>query len=564
MRTILATLHSKYIHNSLALPCIAAYCGDACGELLIREFTTHEPKGSILAQLLAEQPDVISFSVYIWNRRETFELVDAIHVAAPNVRIVLGGPEVSFDGPTLFADHPGISALIRGEGEQPMQALLSSWRQQREPKDIPRSLLRSGGQIISGPETPALNELDNIPSPFAAGLVDLQRGFVYYETSRGCPFRCSFCLSARDQQVRSYSMQRIKSDLLLLMQQEVPKIKLVDRTFNYHAQRSKEIFRFILEHNISSHFHFEIAAHLLDQETLTLLERAPEGMFQFEIGVQSTTENTLDAIDRKVSLVKLEETVRHLREQTKIHLHLDLVAGLPGEGYRAFLGSIDRVAALKPHHLQIEPVKLLPGAPLRDKAQQHQIGFDPNPPYTILSSNDWSFDDLQRVQSLSRLLDLTWNSDCFDHFLAALGETFTSLSRGLEWLATDWRNRDLFRLPISRRNVFEEIYRSLLCHPDEQGRIWMIENLAYDFARNERVVINRVPKFFDTDLNPQEQIWVKETITQKTEQIRGQGIKLQYFAAAFNTLPHREQRLVVLFCYLNRSGAKMRVEEYSY
>ena len=232
MRTILATLHSKFIHNSLALPCLAAYCGDGCGELLIREFTVHEPRESILAMLLADDPDVIAFSVYLWNRRETLDLADALAVARPDLRIVLGGPETSFDDDTIFARHPGLTALVRGEGEEPLRTLLHAWQQGLPPGLVPRAVIRQDANLICGSDSPPLSNLDSIPSPFQLGLADFSRGLVYYETSRGCPFHCSFCLSARDNLMRSYSMERIRSDLLLLMQNVVPKVKLVDRTLN--------------------------------------------------------------------------------------------------------------------------------------------------------------------------------------------------------------------------------------------------------------------------------------------------------------------------------------------
>ena len=173
MRTILATLHSKYIHASLALPSLAAYCGAECGELVIREFTVHEPREAILAALLAEQPDVVAFSVYLWNRRETLDLVDALAAARPQLRLVIGGPEVSFDGPQLFARHPGLTALVRGEGELPLKALLSAWTADGEPESIPRLTLRRDTELTEGPDGPPLSDLDAIPSPFQAGLVDL-------------------------------------------------------------------------------------------------------------------------------------------------------------------------------------------------------------------------------------------------------------------------------------------------------------------------------------------------------------------------------------------------------
>jgi anaerobic magnesium-protoporphyrin IX monomethyl ester cyclase len=561
MRTILTTLHSKFIHNSLALPCLAAYCHEDCGELLIREFTTHEPHESILTMLMAEDPDVIAFSVYLWNRRESLDLVDALAVIRPELRIVLGGPEVSFDGLDLFERHPGISALVRGEGEEPLRTLLSAWQQGQYPRAIPRTVLHRGMELTSGPDSPQLPDLDNIPSPFQTGLTDLNRGFVYFETSRGCPFHCSFCLSARDNQIRSYSMQRIKADLQLLMDKEVPKVKLVDRTFNYDAQRAREIFRFIIEHNRSTHFHFEIGAHLLDEDTLQLLDKVPRNMFQFEIGIQSTAESTLNAIDRKVNLSKLEENVRRLVKSDRIQLHLDLVAGLPGDNYASFIDSIDQVIDLKPHHLQIEPVKLLPGSPLRDQAEELKIRFDPNPPYTILDNLDLSYTELQRLQEISRLLDLTYNRGCFATFLEELAVVFGSFAKGLIWLAEKWRQRDLFRFPLNRQTIFHNIINIIAEHANDPAKMHLVESLAYDYALCERIVTNRIPAFFNTELEAAEQIWVRETVQQKTDEVKGQGIKLQYFATIFTTLQSSKQRTVALFLYLTQTGKKMQVEE---
>lgn len=561
MRTILSTLHSKFIHNSLALPCLAAYCGEGCGELLIREFTTHEPRESVLAMILEAEPDVVAFSVYLWNRRETLELVDALTTANPDLRVVLGGPEVSFDGDAIFIQHPGITALIRGEGEQPLRELLSAWQQGEEPNAIPGTTLCRKGEVTSGPEGQQLKSLDDVPSPFRLGLSDISRGFVYYETSRGCPYRCSFCLSARDNQVRSYSMERIKSDLALLMENEVPKIKLVDRTFNYDANRAREIFSFILEHNRSSHFHFEIGAHLLDEETLKLLAETPRDIFQFEIGVQSTLEETLGAIERNVSLEKLEQNVSRLIADDRIHLHLDLVAGLPGENFEQFLTSIDRVIALKPHHLQIEPVKLLPGSPLRDQAEELQISFDPNPPYTILGSKELSFTELQRLQQISRLLDLTYNSECFRCFLGTLTKAMGSFSSGLSWLAGEWNQRGLFRFPMNRQAIFYNIVEIIETSEDLQSKQELVESLAYDYACCERIVTNRIPAFFDTKLTREEQAWVQDTVKAETEAIKGQGVKLQYFASVFNRLQTPGTRRVHLFLYLTQTGEKMKVEE---
>ena len=560
MRTILATLHSKYIHASLALPSLAAYCGPECGELLIREFTVHEPRDTILAALLQEEPAVAAFSVYLWNRRETLELVDALAAARPGLRLVVGGPEVSFDGPELFARHPGLTALVRGEGEAPLRALLAAWARGVDPGPVPRVTRRHGSELVAGPDAPPLAELDAIPSPFQAGLVDLGRGLVYYESSRGCPFRCAFCLSARDAQVRTYSLERVFADLGWLMAQGVPQVKLVDRTFNSDPARAREIFAFILAHNRSTRFHFEIAAHLLDEATLELLEQAPAGCFQFEIGVQTTLEGTLRRIDRPVALERLERNVRRLQQAGRVRLHLDLVAGLPGEGYAGFLGSVDRVAALHPDHLQVELVKVLPGTPLRDRAGTLGLRFDPNPPYTVLATADLDFAALERIRSISRLLDLTWNAGCFPTFLAGLSAAAGSLAQGLERLAADLAAQGWLRYPLSRSGLFVELGRAVERQWPAATAGRLRDTLAYDLASCERIVPEKVPPLFDTQLAEGERDWVAEEVRRRAAALRGRGVKLQHFAAAFAQLPGSGGRTVCLFCYLVRSGAGMSVE----
>ena len=284
-------------------------------------------------------------------------------------------------------------------------------------------------------------------------------------------------------------------------------------------------------------------------------------MFQFEIGVQSTLSATLDAIDRKVCLERLTANVQQLRSRTEVELHLDLVAGLPGEGYRDFLDSIDRVAALSPDHLQIEPVKLLPGSPLRDQAHSLGIRFDPNPPYTVLATPDLNYVELQHICELTRLLDLTWNAGCLTTFLTVLAEHSTSLSRGLEELAGFWRNRGLFRYPLNRQTLFEHCWQ----FAETLANGWrqrFKDALGYDYARCERVTLKRLPDFFDTALHPAESDWVQQQIADKMLQIRGQGIKLQYFSAAFHNLPQHFGRTVLLFCYQTQSEQGMRIEEF--
>jgi radical SAM superfamily enzyme YgiQ (UPF0313 family) len=562
MRTLLTTLHSKFIHPSLALPSLAAFCREGCGELLIREFTVHEPKENILALLLQDDADVIAFSVYLWNRRETFELIDLIHAAKPELKLVIGGPEVSFEGPAIFARHPGLTALICGEGELPFRELLQEWQANAPPTPIPRTLRRIEDGVIEGPDGPLLETLDLIPTPFAAGLVDTSRGFVYYETSRGCPYRCSFCMSALDDRVRSFSTARIESDLLWLMRQEVPKIKLVDRTFNYHPERARDIFRFILRHNKGSHFHFEIGAHLLDRETLVLLAKVPPGMFQFEIGVQSTLDTTLATIGRQVDRQRLEDNIAELHTLTRIDLHLDLIAGLPGENLTDFLGSLDRVMAGEPEHLQIEPVKLLPGSPLRSQAAELGIAFDPNPPYTVLETPDLSLSDLQLLKNLSRILDQSWNHGRLKLTLQQLGSIEASFAAGLKKLTAWWQGQGLFRHPLSQEGIFLASWDFIDQTYSGVDRETLRLAIGRDYALCNRVLPDKHPPFFDTSLTDAERQLVAERLRQELDACRGQGIKLQHFAAAFENRPTAGPRDLLLYLYRTGSGQGMQVSEH--
>lgn len=563
MRVLLTTLHSKYIHPSLALPYLAAYGHDLDCDVLIREFTLHEPKESVLAQLLAEDADVVCFSTYLWNRRETLDLVDALSVTRPGLRLVLGGPEISFDGAELFARHPGLSALVRGEGEEPIRALLQAWIEEREPTDAPRLAWRQSERIIEGPNRPPLVDLDAIPSPFALGLVDIGRGTVYYETSRGCPYSCAFCMSALDETVRSFSRERIKADLRWLMEREVPQVKLVDRTFNYDALRAREIWQFILEHNRSTRFHFEIGAHLLTDDCLQLLATVPNDLFQFEIGVQSTLPETLSAIGRTASLEKLEANVRRLLQQNNIHLHLDLIAGLPGEGYPQFLASIDRVLALQPHHLQVEPVKLLPGSPLRKDADRLGIRFDPNPPYSVLATPDLDFAHLEKLRTLSRLLDLTWNCKRTPRLFAALRATGQSPAGALESLAGYCERKNALRHPLSQTGVFDLLWKWLQQEFSDDDLNRLRDALGRDYANCERVLPERIPPFIPGELTTEERQLIRQKVEENRADRRGDGSKLQFFAAPFDWLPGKEgERVVILFLYSTAAGEGRSVEEW--
>jgi len=496
MKILLTTLHAKYSHASLALPCLAAYCLDLPDAgITIREWTVNEPREHILRLIMAEGADLVAFSCYIWNIEQTLRIISDMKKISPQTRIVLGGPEVSFGIFDLMHDNPAVDFVIKGEGEETFRRLLVTLMEeetcllQESLAEIDNLFFRDGNDSESGPLSRKNLGLDSLPSPFAAGLVDFSKPLVYYETSRGCPFSCAFCLSSTEGAVRSFSMERIKKDLLFLMNSNVAQIKLVDRTFNYDAKRASEIWEFILGHNRSSHFHFEISADLLTDNNLEILARVPENTFRFEIGVQSSSAATLEQVGRTADLARIFANVVRLGTETQIELHLDLVAGLPGEDYAGFLNSLQSIAELKPDMIQIEPLKVLKGAPMRAIAAREGYAFSEAPPYTILSNPWLSYDDICRIETVGRLLDLFNKHGGFSAAFQVL-QRDRQFSAILDGMARRAGNENLSSM--SCRRVFELFAR--LAEP-LADLLTLHDALFYDYCRVEMPLMGKLPSF---------------------------------------------------------------------
>jgi anaerobic magnesium-protoporphyrin IX monomethyl ester cyclase len=500
MKILLTTLHAKYSHASLALPCLASYCQDIPAiNIFIREWTVNEPSDHLLRQIMAEKADLVAFSCYIWNIDKSLRIASDIKKIAPDTLIVLGGPEASFGVFKLMHDNPAVDFIVKGEGEAVFRRLLEALVDPGNSsgledilQNIDNLFFRDGDDIASGSLSREYLTLDTLPSPFEADLIDLDKPLVYYETSRGCPFSCAFCLSSVEGQVRSFSMERITSDLLFLMRHNAPQIKLVDRTFNYDAKRASRIWEFILGHNKGSHFHFEIAADLLTEENLTLLKLVPQKTFRFEIGVQSTSEETLQRVSRTADLARIFDNIHFLRSETDIELHLDLVAGLPGENYTGFLNSLHQVANLHPHVIQIEPLKVLKGSPMREIARQENYRFSSFPPYTILRTPWLSFEDICRIETVGRLLDLFYNHGGFATTLKLLQQwmTFSDL---FDHLARNAGNENLSSL--STRRVYELFARLSAMPAEGTDRQLLHDTLFFDYCSAEMPLMGKLPFF---------------------------------------------------------------------
>jgi anaerobic magnesium-protoporphyrin IX monomethyl ester cyclase len=568
MKIVLVTLHSRYIHASLALPCLAAVVSGIDGiETVIREFTVNEPQSRVLRSLAGEGADLIAFSCYIWNVEPTRRLASDLKRLMPGMLIAAGGPEVSYTAEGFLQENEGFDCVIRGEGEKTWLEFIAAMARQgasaKLPDPMPKGVsYRSGAAVIRTPDREAITCLDSIPSPFVMGLVDTSKPLVYYETSRGCPFSCAFCLSSLEKGVRSFSPERIREDLLHLMENGASVVKLVDRTFNYDAERADEIWDFIIANNRVSRFHFEIAGDLLTDGNLRTLRRVPKGMFRFEIGVQATGKETLARVERKSDTERLLSNVKRLTGETGVTIHLDLVAGLPGEDFTGFLGSLRRLFPVRPHHIQVEPLKVLKGSPMADIAAHEGYAHSANPPYTILKTPVLSFAEIGRIEDISRLLDLYYNSGRFIHSLDMAGHC-RPLSVFFDEMSL-FLGKEPGSEGISLKGLFDLIWRFAQCCFNEKEVEEFRDALRYDFCLVEYPPVGALPPFFrDETTAPRENVpkEIMDTVLSKVE--RPPQSRVRTFTARFmrdfSTTPHAEGPVRLIFVYVSIPGEGLRV-----
>jgi len=556
MKILLATLHAKYVHSSLALPYLASACADLPGlRFEILELTVNEQQDTLLSRLHAAAADVILFSCYIWNTELTLKLASDLKQLAPDTAIVLGGPEVSFGSFDMMVRNRAIDCIVRGEGEESCRELLQALRDGCQLDEIAGITYRDGDEVVANPEREALAELGRIPSPFAAGLVDLAKPLVYYETSRGCPFSCAFCMSSIDQGVRTFPMERIRRDLQLLMEGGAQTVKLVDRTFNYDAGRANQIWSFILKQEPTCKFHFEIAAELLTDENLALLALVPPGLFRFEIGVQSGGEETLAKVERRSSLPKLFENVRRLKAETRVTVHLDLVAGLPGEALSGFLGSLQGLFDLGPDHIQVEALKVMKGTPMRGIARKEQYAYAEAAPYKVLRTPWLSFSDIRRIDGISRLLDLLYNSGRFATSLKVLGE-ISPLSEVFA-AAADFFEAQQIASNLSLPVLFEALWSFAEATLGEIERERLRDAVCFDLCLTGYPGGNR-PSFFEAQLEKGGR-GAPAGLAQARDGERVRYYRRQ-FARDYRESPWVEGPIVLTFVYRSAPGAGLQVE----
>lgn len=424
MKIVLAALNAKFIHSCLAVYSLKANAAEYKNDIDIEEYTINQKTDDIVRRLYGLRPEVLAFSCYIWNIEQTMRVVRDIRQLLPATRIWLGGPEAFYNAKNLMAQNAEIDGIMLGEGEAVFLDVLRIYDGKgstfRETKGI---CFRQDGKVFHTGQREPL-ELDSLE--FACEDIEpFQNRIIYYESSRGCPFSCSYCLSSIDKKLRFRSMEKIKMELGFFMRLAVPQVKFVDRTFNANKNHAAEIWRYLQEHdNGITNFHFEISADRLNEEQLLILSKMRKGQVQLETGVQTTNPRTLQEIDRKMDLDKVKEATGKIRSYGNIHQHLDLIAGLPYEDYRSFADSFDEIYRLAPDMLQLGFLKVLKGTKMHDNSVNYGIISQSAPPYEVQQTRWISYDEINKLKEVEEALEIYYNSGQFSHSIRGLERVF--------------------------------------------------------------------------------------------------------------------------------------------
>lgn len=460
MNILLVGINAKYIHSNPAIYSLAAYAGkfmDADGVSLrehinIAEYTINQQIEDIEADIYRKMPDVLAVSCYIWNFSMVQELIEDIHQVRPDLPIWLGGPEVSFHPEQLMQKFPFLAGIMIGEGEQTFVELVQSYFFGKDIRNIAGLHLSSGFTA----ERECL-DLDEIPFLYS-DLTDFENRIIYYESSRGCPFRCKYCLSSIDKQLRFRSLDLVKKELQFFLDKKVPQVKFIDRTFNAKHEHAMAIWRYIKENdNGVTNFHFEISADLLTEEEIILLSSMRKGLVQLEIGVQSTNPDTIREINRSMNLCKLKDAVEKVNEAGNIHQHLDLIAGLPYEDYMSFHDSFNDVYAMRPEQLQLGFLKVLKGSAMEEQALEYGIGYRKTPPYEVLYTKWLSYDEIIRLKQIEEMVELFYNSGQFSYTIRFLEVLFDDAFKMYEVLAAYYEANGYLTASSKRISHYEHL-----------------------------------------------------------------------------------------------------------
>jgi len=496
MKTLLVAINAKYIHSSLAVRDLKAYSKKYNNNIKYEEYTINHHIDFILKEIYKSSPDVLCFSCYIWNIEMVKDLVKEYKKVCPNTKIILGGPEVSYDK-DIMNKLKQIDIIIRGEGEKTFYELQEYFVDGKgDLSQIDGITYREGDNIIENVNRQPL-ALDEIPFVYQGDLSEFDNKIIYYESTRGCPFNCQYCLSSVEKGVRYLSIERTTSDLQKFIDEKVVQVKFVDRTFNCSRKHALSIWKYLSDNdNGVTNFHFEISADLLDEETILFLNTVREGLFQFEIGVQSTNLTTIDYIKRKTDFERLSNIVKKIKAGNNIHQHLDLIAGLPGESYNSFRTSFNDVYYLKPEQLQLGFLKVLKGSGLKRDQDKYGLVYREKAPYEILSTNEISYGEMLRLKMIEEMVESYYNSFRFNSSITYIEKYFETPFDFYEALADFWEENNYDKCSHNKITYYEILLEFAKNNTDIEINK-LKEFIIYDIYSHEKS--KKLPAFYNVE-----------------------------------------------------------------
>ena len=507
MNILLVAVNAKYIHSNLAVYSLKAYAEKQnClrGSIDIAEYTINQPLDQILMDLYKKKPEILCFSCYLWNISYIEQLVCEISKVMPEIEIWLGGPEVSWNAEEVLQRLPQVRGVMRGEGEETFLDLLHFYEGAFEScgkglddilgityykEDVREE--KTERVITATEERPVMADLNGIPFVYE-DIEAFEHKIIYYESSRGCPFSCSYCLSSIDKCLRFRDLELVKRELQFFIDHDVPQVKFVDRTFNCRHDHAMEIWRYVAEHDKGvTNFHFEVAADLLNEEEIALIASMRPGLIQLEIGIQSTNMQTIREIRRTMQFEKVKRIVEQIHAKGNIHQHLDLIAGLPYEDYQRFRCSFNEVYALKPEQLQLGFLKVLKGSYMEEKAKDYQLVYQERPPFEVLSTAWISYDEVIALKGIEEMVEVYYNSRQFEKTLELLEKEFDDACAMFEALRDYYEIKELTQINhtrISRYEILFDFVKQLLKEKHLEDKIASYqESLIYDLYLRENI-----------------------------------------------------------------------------
>lgn len=486
MKILLAACNAKYIHSNLAVYDLKAYSSDYDKEVLLREYTINQPKDEILKDIYGSGADVVCFSCYIWNISFVRELIRDLAKILPETAFWAGGPEVSYDAEKFLTEMPEMTGVLVGEGEKTFHDLLEYYIDGKGSLGEIRGIAYRDGEEIRHNGWRELMNLSEIPFVYEH-LEEFENRIIYYESSRGCPFSCSYCLSSIDKKLRFRDLELVKKELQFFLDHKVPQVKFVDRTFNCKHEHAMTIWKYILEHdNGVTNFHFEVSADLLRDEEMDLMAKMRPGLIQLEIGVQSTNPETIRAIHRHMDLDKLKRCVDRVHSFRNIHQHLDLIAGLPYEDYDTFHRSFNDVYQMKPDQLQLGFLKVLKGSLMQGEAEKYGIVHKEKEPYEVLSTNWLPYGDVLKLKAVESMVEVYYNSGQFQHTLEYLVPLAKDAFTFYESLGAFYEKKGYSEISHSRMRRYE-ILLEYLQEETEVSVEKASQKMLYDLYLREKL-----------------------------------------------------------------------------